>query len=135
MDGRLWGLRFVVIVSVAVACAALPGVWVQCSDPAVTLFHRPQAGIMIGSDQRFTLLTWATSGELVPEQGAENEGSLEYLDNGQFAGQELIQVDFVSDLGLTIIALPPVVTTAPRMLFIDNEGVETYTYAGVASVP
>jgi hypothetical protein len=37
-------------------------------------------------------------------------------------------------MALTIIAGPPVISDVPRVMLIDNEGVESYTYAAVPYV-
>jgi hypothetical protein len=109
--------------------------WVLCSDPSVTPFHVPEAGISIYENDRYAFLAWSAQGQLVELRGAENEGSLQYLDLGPVNGQEDIQVSFVSDAGLTIIASPPILSVDPRFLYINNEGVEIYTYVQTPELP
>jgi hypothetical protein len=101
--------------------AAMRGTWVLCSQ--LGLFRRPQAGIYIGPDDRWVFLERRDGGALVPLTGLENKGRVEAA-----PGTDR-QVNFVSDLGGTIIASPPVFNDAPRLLEIDNNGVDLYTYA------
>jgi hypothetical protein len=42
-----------------------------------------------------------------------------------------LAVSFVSDMGFTIFTLPATFSNGPRQFTINNEGVETYTYAAV----
>jgi hypothetical protein len=101
------------------------GTWVLCSN--VGLFHQPQAGMLIGDDDRYVFLE-LVGGQLVPKAGLQNKGHLEYLDPSGST-----QVNFVSDMGTTIIAAPPIFSDDPRQLIINNEGVEMYTYARATS--
>jgi hypothetical protein len=130
---RAFGERLTVS-SIADMRYRLSRVWVLCSDPSVTPFHVPEVGISISND-RYAFLAWSAQGRLVQLRGAQNEGSLQYDDLGLVAGQEDIQVSFVSDLGLTIIAAPPILSVDPRFLYINNEGVEIYTYVQAPEVP
>jgi hypothetical protein len=109
------------------------GTWLLCSN--VGLFHQVQAGMYIGDDDRFVFLD-LVGGQLVPKQGLENTGHLEYLDSSSFNGPGFnVQVNFVSDKGITIIGAPPIFSDDPRLMLINNEGVETYTYAQVTAMP
>jgi hypothetical protein len=108
------------------------GTWVLCSN--VGLFDQPQAGILIGDDDQYVLLD-LVGGRLVRRTGLQNKGHLEYLDASGSGSGFSAQVDFVSDMGLTIIAAPPVFSDDPRLLFINNEGVEMYTYARATPLP
>jgi len=104
----------------------LTGQWVLCSPDG--LFGQPQAGVAIGADDRWRMLAWS-AGTLTLQPGLEHAGAMEYLDATQ-GGQVLVQVNFVGDIGGTIISIP-VVSDTPRMLLIDNNGVVTYRYAKV----
>jgi len=123
--------------SIGAMRAALQRTWAHCSDPG--LFHRPQDGMVIDANDRFAFLAWS-NGNLVRLAGLDNEGTVQYLDTSAMNGRPTIQVNFVSDLGNTIISRP-VVSNVPRTLIIDNMGIETYTYtatdapAGPAATP
>jgi hypothetical protein len=109
------------------------GTWLLCSN--VGLFHQAQVGMYIGDDDRFVFLD-LVAGQLVPKQGLANTGHLEYLDSSSFNGPGFnVQVNFVSDQGITIIGSPPIFSDDPRLMLINNEGVETYTYAAVRATP
>jgi len=112
------------VPTVAAMQDALRHSWVLCSP--IGLFRHAQAGITIGPDDRWSYLLWSVD-HLEAQHGLDNEGSVEYL----ATGDAIDQVNFVSDLNLTIIAAPPIFSDSPRMLVINNEGVETYTYAQV----
>jgi hypothetical protein len=105
------------------------GTWLLCSN--VGLFHQAQAGMYIGADDSWVFLE-LVGGQLVPKQGLANKGHLEYLDSSSFNGPGFnVQVNYVSDMGYTIIGAPPIFSDDPRLMLINNEGVETYTYAAV----
>lgn len=104
----------------------LTGQWVLCS--ADGLFAQSQAGVEIGADDRWRLLAWS-AGQLAVQPGLDHAGAMEYLDATQ-GGQVLVQVNFVGDIGGTIVSIP-VVSDSPRQLLINNNGVVTYLYARV----
>ena len=106
--------------------ATLTGQWVLCSESG--LFMQPQAGIQIGADDRWRMLAWS-AGQLTLQPGLDHAGAMEYLDASQ-AGQVLVQVNFIGDIGGTIISIP-VLSDVPRIIVIDNNGVVTYRYAKV----
>lgn len=106
--------------------AALPGAWVLCS--AQGIFTRPQAGIYIGPNDRWALMTW--SGEqLVVQRGLDYEGSLEYIDTSEMNGRPTIQVNFVNEYAWTFIAAPPTFSDEPRMMVLTTNVVSPMRYA------
>jgi hypothetical protein len=125
------GVRLVV-ASVDAMKSVLHGAWVLCPGPG--LFHQPQAGIVIDASDRYAFLAWSGD-NLVAQRGLDNEGTVEYLDTSTLNGRRTIQVNFVSDLAVSIDAAPPVISDHPRIMLINNEGVETYTYAAIAAIP
>lgn len=104
----------------------LTGQWLLCSESGV--FMQPQAGIEIGADDRWRMLAWS-AGQLTLQPGLEHAGAMQYLDATQ-GGQVLVQVNFVGDIGGTIISIP-VISDVPRVMLIDNNGVVTYRYAKI----
>jgi hypothetical protein len=96
------------------------GTWQLCSN--VGLFEQQQAGMFIGPDDRYVFLE-LVGGKLVPKTGFQNKGHLEYL--------YMSQVNFVSDMGGTIVASPPIFSDDPRQFLINNQGFGMYTYGRV----
>jgi hypothetical protein len=94
--------------------------WVLCS--AKGLLQRPQAGMEIRADGRFSLLAWTAEGALRALTGIENEGTVSFRATDQTG-----QVDFYADLGGDWI-VHPVWGTDPRVVSYDNNGVERYDY-------
>jgi hypothetical protein len=94
--------------------------WVLCSEKG--LLQRPQAGVEIRADGRFSLLAWTAEGALRPLTGIENEGTVSFRATDQTG-----QIDFYADLGGDWI-LHPVWGTDPRVVSYENNGVERYDY-------
>jgi hypothetical protein len=95
---------------------AFQGTWLLCSD--LGLFRTPQAGVYIGPDHKYVFLE-KRNGRLVLKSGLDNKGRLEFWGD---------QVNFVSDLERWIFVSPPLFTDDPRILTINNGGVERYKY-------
>jgi len=117
--------------SIAAMQAILRRTWVSCSNPA--LFHRPQDGMLIDANDRFTFLTWS-GGALVPQTGADNQGTVQYIDNSMVNGYPSLSFSFVRDSDGGTISAGPVISDDPRTILIDNEGVETYAYTAADAV-
>lgn len=91
--------------------------WVLCS--AKGLLRRPQAGLEIRADGRFSLLEWTADGGLRPKTGLENEGAVSFSASGP--------IEFSGDRGFEAI-LHPTWGQDPRAVSFDNEGVDRYDY-------
>jgi hypothetical protein len=113
--------------SVADVQATIRRTWLLCSS--VGLFHQPQAGMVIGSDDTFAFLD-LVGGKLVPKAGPGNTGHVEYIDTSSVNGPGSIDVSFVNDMGFSI-GSPPIFSDDPRQLIISNAGAEFYTYGAV----
>jgi hypothetical protein len=100
--------------------------WILCSDKGIG--HRAQAGIEIRGDGRFSLLGWTADGHLAPMTGVENEGTLDLQYTSQTG-----QLDFVRDVGLTMI-VHPTYQAGPDAMVLNNEGVFTYRYVAADTV-
>ena len=113
--------------SVADMQAILPGAWALCSDEGI--FSHAQGGLYITPNDRWAYLAWSGD-QLAVLSGLDNEGSLEFVDTSEMNGRPTIQVNFVNDLGWTVIALP-VISDQPRMMTIVGGLGALMTYARV----
>jgi hypothetical protein len=105
------------------ARARILGRWLLCTERG--LFHRPQAGIEIRSDGRWSLLAWASGGGLTTLRGAEAEGTIRVFETGQ--------ISFTSDAGRTV-GPGGFFGTDPRAMRIDNIAVYLYDYVAAEEV-
>jgi hypothetical protein len=116
-----------VINTIADMQAGLRGAWALCS--AAGIFSHAQGGIYVGQNNRWAYTAWSGD-QLTVLSGLDNEGFLEYIDMSESNGAGWIQVDFVNDLGWTVIA-HPVISNQPRMMTMISGLGTLMTYARV----
>jgi len=105
----------------AEARTAVTGTWLLCS--ASGLFSEPQAGIELRDSGTYTFLRWNEGGTLEPVAGPQR--SWELVDTSLMNGPGSFQVNYQGDRGWILGALR---ITRSGILFVDNNGVASYTY-------
>lgn len=96
--------------------------WVLCTEFGLGGLNRrlgEEAGMEIRPDGRYVILTRTARGTLTALSGLEYEGTIKILPT--------LQTNFERDLGGTVI-VHPVISDAPRMLILNNNGVHEYRY-------